>query len=208
MASTQVIPPGGTWFDTLQRGFDAVPVSDDNAISTSEFLEAAEALTTLFDLLGSVAFTPVKNDLLGNIKKIRERQLAAPAESETLQALVLNELKVKIKTASGGLLWLLRGLDFTAKALRHNISHPNEELSSSFRAAYGDTLKPYHNFLIKPIFVAAMGATPYRKDFYGKLGNDPAKCQAALELSTASLEKIVSILKEFMETPEVKKVIS
>ncbi|QSS58908.1 HET-C2 protein [Histoplasma capsulatum] len=208
MANTQVIPEGGTWFDTLKRGFDAVPVADDNAISTSEFLEAAESLTTLFDLLGSVAFTPVKNDLLGNIKKIRDRQLAAPAESETLQALVLNEIKAKKNTASVGFLWLVRGLDFTAKALRHNISFPNDELSTSFRAAYGDTLKPHHNFLVKPIFVAAMGATPYRKDFYAKLGNDTAKCQAALELSTASLEKIVSILKEFLETPEVKKACS
>ncbi|KAG5292354.1 HET-C2 protein [Histoplasma ohiense] len=208
MANTQVIPEGGTWFDTLKRGFDAVPVADDNAISTSEFLEAAESLTTLFDLLGSVAFTPVKNDLLGNIKKIRDRQLAAPAESETLQALVLNEIKAKKNTASVGFLWLVRGLDFTAKALRHNISFPSDELSTSFRAAYGDTLKPHHNFLVKPIFVAAMGATPYRKDFYAKLGNDPAKCQAALELSTASLEKIVSILKEFLETPEVKKACS
>ncbi|KAL2364699.1 hypothetical protein RJZ56_002363 [Blastomyces dermatitidis] len=200
MANTQVIPPGGTWFDTLQRGFDAVPVSDDNAITTSEFLEAAEALTTLFAFTGANYTIP--------FQKIRDRQLAAPAESETLQALVLNELKAKKNTASGGLLWLLRGLDFTAKALRHNISHPNEELSASFRAAYGDTLKPHHNFLVKPIFVAAMGATPYRKDFYRKLGDDPAKCQAALELSTASLEKIVSILKDFLETPEVKKAIS
>ncbi|EGC47776.1 conserved hypothetical protein [Histoplasma capsulatum var. duboisii H88] len=203
MANTQVIPEGGTWFDTLTRGFDAVPVADDNAISTSEFLEAAESLTTLFDLLGSVAFTPVKNDLLGNIKTA-----CGTAESETLQALVLNEIKAKKNTASVGFLWLVRGLDFTAKALRHNISFPNDELSTSFRAAYGDTLKPHHNFLVKPIFVAAMGATPYRKDFYAKLGNDPAKCQAALELSTASLEKIVSILKEFLETPEVKKACS
>ncbi|OJD15435.1 hypothetical protein AJ78_04310 [Emergomyces pasteurianus Ep9510] len=208
MVNTQVIPPGGTWFDTLKRGFADVPVSDDNSIPTTEFLEAAESLTTLFDLLGSVAFTPVKNDLLGNIKKIRDRQLAAPAESETLQALVLNELKAKKVNASGGLLWLLRGLDFTSKALRHNISFPNDELSASFRAAYGDTLKPYHNFLVKPIFVAAMGATPYRKDFYAKLGDDPAKCQAALELSTSSLERIVSILKEFLQTPEVKKAVS
>ncbi|EER38624.1 conserved hypothetical protein [Histoplasma capsulatum H143] len=135
MANTQVIPEGGTWFDTLTRGFDAVPVADDNAISTSEFLEAAESLTTLFDLLGSVAFTPVKNDLLGNIKKIRDRQLAAPAESETLQALVLNEIKAKKNTASVGFLWLVRGLDFTAKALRHNISFPNDELSTSFRSS-------------------------------------------------------------------------
>ncbi|EEH23613.1 hypothetical protein PABG_05824 [Paracoccidioides brasiliensis Pb03] len=208
MASTQVIPQGGTWFDTLNRGFYNVRITDDNAISTTEFLEAAESLTTLFDLLGSVAFTPVKNDLLGNIKKIRDRQLAAPAESETLQELVLNELKAKKNTATVGLLWLVRGLDFTAQALRHNISNPADELSASFRVAYGKTLKPYHNFLIKPIFTAAMGATPYRKDFYAKLGDDSVKSQAALELSTTSLEKIVSILKEFLETPEVKKAAS
>lgn len=41
-------------------------------------------------------------------QKVRERQLAAPAESETLQALVVNELKTKKHVASEGLLWLVR----------------------------------------------------------------------------------------------------
>lgn len=59
-------------------------------------------------MLGSAAFKPVKNDMLGNIKKIRDRQLAAPAQSETLQALVVNELKEKKHTATEGLLWLVR----------------------------------------------------------------------------------------------------
>lgn len=84
-------PSGGTWFDTLHKTFDDVPVQakNDNAIPTSDFLEAAESLTTLFgelplsemlcsleecqaytwaDVLGSMAFTPVKNDMIGNIK--------------------------------------------------------------------------------------------------------------------------------------------
>ncbi len=91
MAFQAAIPPGGTWFDTLKKSFVDVPVdsSNGNAIPTSDFLEAAESLTTLFgrlpatsgsgamianmltslpDLLGSIAFTPVKNDMLGNIK--------------------------------------------------------------------------------------------------------------------------------------------
>lgn len=34
--------------------------------------------------------------------------LAAPAESQTLQALVLNELKEKKHTATEGLVWLVR----------------------------------------------------------------------------------------------------
>jgi hypothetical protein len=41
-------------------------------------------------------------------QKIRDRQLAAPALSETLQDLVLNELKEKKHIATEGLLWLNR----------------------------------------------------------------------------------------------------
>ena len=43
-------PSGGTWFDTLHKTFDHVQVeaNNDNAIPTSDFLEAAESLTTLF----------------------------------------------------------------------------------------------------------------------------------------------------------------
>ena len=88
MAGIQ-IPPGGTWFDTHKKSFVNVPIDPkDQGIATSEFLEAAESTTTLFgatpryvklsngladnlpfpDLLGSVAFVPVKNDMLGNIK--------------------------------------------------------------------------------------------------------------------------------------------
>jgi len=195
-----------TFFDTLKKSFTDVPVdaANDNAISTTEFLEAAESLVTLFDVLGSAAFKPVKNDMLGNIKKIRDRQLAAPALSETLQALVINELKEKKHTATEGLLWLVRGLDFTAQALRQNLSKPSEELSDSFRGAYGNTLKPHHSFIIKPIFSAAMSATPYRKDFYKKLGDDEAKVNAEMEKWLASLEKVVSVLNEFMARKEAK----
>lgn len=60
------------------------------------------------DVLGSAAFKPVKSDMSGNIKKIRERQLAAPTLSETLQDLVINELKEKKHIATEGLLWLTR----------------------------------------------------------------------------------------------------
>ncbi len=42
------------------------------------------------------------------MQKIRDRQLAAPADSETLQDLVRNELKTKSHKATEGLLWLVR----------------------------------------------------------------------------------------------------
>ncbi|KAI4216063.1 MAG: hypothetical protein LQ351_001559 [Letrouitia transgressa] len=225
--ASQSYPPGGTWFDTLKKTFADVPIdkTHDNTIPTTEFLEAAESLTTLFDLLGSVAFTPVKNDMLGNIKKIRDRQLAAPLESQNLQSLVRNELKAKKHTSTEGLLWLVRysfdpfpfpnprqlipkqndsGLDFTATALRHNVSNPSSELSDSFRAAYTTTLKPHHSFLVKPIFSAAMSATPYRKDFYAKLASDQQKTTEALEKWLGALEEEVGVMREFMGRGEAK----
>jgi hypothetical protein len=63
-------PPGKTFFDTVKKSFVDVPLDEsrDSAIPTTEFLEAAESLTTLFDVLGSAAFKPVKNDMNGNIK--------------------------------------------------------------------------------------------------------------------------------------------
>ena len=52
MAATTAIPPGGTWFDTLKRSFADVPVdaAHDNAIATTDFLDAAHSLTTLFGM--------------------------------------------------------------------------------------------------------------------------------------------------------------
>lgn len=169
-----------------------------------------------------LASTTQRQSTADPLQKIRDRQLAAPTLSETLQDLVLNELKEKKHTATEGLVWLNRyvsslsrlppitnttcysGLDFTAQALRHNLSNPNKELADSFREAYAGTLKPHHSFVVKPLFSAAMSATPYRKDFYAKLGEDNAKVQEQLEKYLAALEKIVATLNGFLARKEAK----
>lgn len=96
------------------------------------------------------------------------------------------------------------GLEFTAIALSQNIASSTEELSDSFRASYGKTLKPHHSFLIKPMFSAAMSACPYRKDFYGKLGDDEEKVTKELRVWLAALETLIAILKGFLDRKEAK----
>lgn len=96
------------------------------------------------------------------------------------------------------------GLDFTAQALRANLSNPSEELAASFRGAYTNTLKPHHSFVVKPLFSAAMSATPYRKDFYKKLGDDDSTVQSKLNTWLTSLEHIVSVLNQFLARKEAK----
>ena len=102
------------------------------------------------------------------------------------------------------LILVLSGLDFTAQGLRHNVTSPSEELSTSFRTAYASTLKPHHSFLVKPVFSAAMSATPYRTDFYNKLAADQERGQQELRVWLDALEKQVAILKQFQERKEAK----
>ncbi|ETN43702.1 uncharacterized protein HMPREF1541_02861 [Cyphellophora europaea CBS 101466] len=212
-----IIAPDKTWFGTLQKHFSDVPVDADQGIPTEDFLAAAASTTTLFDLLGSVAFTPVKNDMNGNVKKIRDRYNASPSNSGTLQSLCKNELASKSHTATEGLLWLIRGLDFTAQALRHDLTSnagllgtepkPKAELADSFRSAYKGTLAPHHGFMVKPIFSAAMSATPYRKDFYSKLAGSQVsseKLTSEVERWVSALEERIAILKTFLASKEAK----
>ena len=96
------------------------------------------------------------------------------------------------------------GLDFTCIGLRQNLASNEEELSVSFTSAYAATLKPYHNWLVKPVFAAAMNAVPYRKTFYAKLGPDQETVNQQLSTYLIALNNVVAILKGFMETKDAK----
>lgn len=186
-----------TFFDG-KKSFADVPVTDSK-VDTAAFLEASEVLVHLFDLLGSAAFAVVQKDMTGNIGKARTKLLADPNNASTLQDLILSEAGSKNRKATQGLLWLVRGLQFTAQAMRNTIDNPENELKSTFTEAYNQTLSKYHGMLVKPIFKVAMMACPYRKDFFAKLGDDRDKVNEALNKWLMGLEKIVSIIIAFFE---------
>ncbi len=79
-----------------------------------------------------------------------------PAAYATLQQIVFAEQSIKKKTATEGLLWLKRGLEFTVASLSRNMNDPNEELSVSFSKAYEATLSKFHNFIARGIFSVIM----------------------------------------------------
>lgn len=184
-----------TFFDEMKTSFADVPVTDGK-IATAEFLDASESLVKLFDLLGSLAFAVVQKDMTGNITKIRTKLLADPAGSATLQDLILSEAGGK-RTATQGLLWLSRGLEFTAQAMRETVNNPSAELTKTFTDAYNKTLSQYHGMLVKPVFKLAMKACPYRKDFFEKLGADQTKVAEQLKAWLEALENIVKIIMDF-----------
>jgi len=184
--------------------FSDVPISSDG-IDTVTFLKASEGLVGLFDLLGSAAFTAVQADLKGNIVKVRTRYDATPELSDTLQKLVKNEQGEKKRTATEGLMWLVRGLSFTCKGLMKAQEDKKQELSVAFGKSYEETLKQYHNFVVKGVFSVAMKACPYRADFYKKLAADPdggvsmqeVKLDDDLNKWLAALAAIIQIIQDF-----------
>ncbi|ETS63921.1 hypothetical protein PaG_02248 [Moesziomyces aphidis] len=195
-----------TYFEQCRRSFADVPT--EGGVDTAAFLEACEGLVKLFDLLGNTAFKVVQNDMNGNIAKVNTRLAQTGVEkSGTLEKLVQNEGPggTSKRPATEGLMWLLRGLDFTAQAMRNSVNNKNEELATSFTSAYGTTLRPHHGMLIRPVFALAMKACPYRKDFYAKLGEPQSKVDEELEKWLAALEKIVAHMKAFYASGKYDK---
>jgi type II secretory pathway component PulF len=61
--------------------------------------------------------------------------------------------------------------------------------------------------MVKPIFSAAMSATPYRKDFYAKMvaaGTDTGKLDSAKKVWLEALEERLQILNKFMASKDAK----
>jgi len=201
-----------TYFDTITSFVDA-PIDAEGKISTPEFLESAKAVVGLFDLLGSSAFGPVKSDIQGNIvvcrkwlvslifaQKVENKYKENPELNKNLQDLVRMEWNsTKTRTATEGLLWLRRGLDFVCTSVGLTLASPNKELKETFTEGYKKTLSQYHNFLVRPIFSMAMSACPYRADFFKKLGDDQAEVNTKATAWVAALQKHIKILDDFFK---------
>jgi hypothetical protein len=59
-----------------------------------------------------------------------------------------------------GLIVGIRGLAFTATALRLSMKNPSQELTDSFTQSYENTLKKYHSFIIRPVFGVPLPPRP------------------------------------------------
>ena len=187
-----------SFFSSVQVKYQDIKLPE---IPTEQFLLATNEVIRLFDVLGSTAFAPVKNDMNGNIAKIRKRSSEdAQGKFLTLQGILDYEktLPQKQRVGTEGLMWLLRGLTFTATALRRNLQNTSEELSQSFTKAYEETLSKFHTFLIRPVFALAMKACPYRNSFYKTLSGDDDEAASMKEVEPwlKGLEDCLKVLND------------
>ncbi|KAI9324397.1 glycolipid transfer protein domain-containing protein [Obelidium mucronatum] len=204
-----MISGGTSIFDRI-ASFSNVSYTKDECVETASFVSACDGLATVFDSLG-VAFAFVKSDIVGNIAKVRAKQEELPHRFTTLQSIVKNELSNQntsksTRTATEGLLWLKRTLDFTHQGLKMNWESPtNEELSVSLTKSYQVTLAPYHSVFVQPLFTMTMKACPSRADFYNNLGITNAKSRQQFQNWLNGLGRCVYNLNEFYERNGISK---
>lgn len=188
-----------SFFTEAEHGF--LPVPEDNRIETKSFLDAASEVVPFFDVLGPTAFAPVKSDINGNIKKLREKFAKDPEKFKTLQDIVDSEIaekSTKVKnSATDALLWLKRALQFIIVFLREVLTG-EEDLVKCAKKAYENSLKRYHGWMVQGVFSLAMKAVPYRKDFIDKLGRGKVDEETVLK----EMKECVDLLEANVEVVE------
>ncbi|KAI1790220.1 glycolipid transfer protein [Ganoderma leucocontextum] len=187
------------YFETA-KSFADVPITGDG-VDTATFLLASTDFVNMFDLLGGGVFAFVQNDLRTNIAGVRHRFEAAPAQSGTLEKLIVNECTGGgVLHGTACLVRLLRGLWFTCEALRNMQQDKDVELHVCFRRSYDVILKHHHTFVIRSLVALAIRAVPSRHDFYARLtqGGSHEKFDNELTTWLASLDGLVLRLKAFL----------
>ncbi|KAG5719905.1 Pleckstrin like protein [Termitomyces sp. T112] len=200
------MPP---FLSTVRKSF--VDVTINGGVNISQFLEASESIVNAFDRFELSALAVVKDDVKGNIEKVRAwYEDTSNQHAATLEELVKGESQKPRadRTATQGLLWLVRGLSFICKALQSSQANQGEELTTSFTKSYDQTLKKHHNRIVNTTFQICLKACPSRADFYQNLSVDrsdpkgsppqlPTIIDEQLKEWLSGLEKIVVQLEEF-----------
>lgn len=208
---TEPDPEYLTFFTSMLHSYTDIEMEEDGGIPTVSFLDACDNLLPIFDKIGSTAFAPVKMDLQGNIKKVRTKMLTNPAQFCTVQNIVKHEMNMKTtkvrNSATDALLWLKRGLRFIQVFL-DNLKDGKRSSANALSEAYAETLRKYHNWVVRGIFAVAARATPNSADFYKVLGSIPETTDETIPSSVlvrdidnyvTALDVVIAVLDSFYD---------
>ncbi|KAH9989917.1 glycolipid transfer protein [Russula compacta] len=186
-------------FETV-KSFANVPITADG-VETVSFLEAADGLMNLFDLLGGPIFAFVQSDLRNNIAGVRARYSAYESVSGTLENLVRADAREGGMHGTACLVRLTRGLLFTCRALQNAQEDRNAELRICFKRAYDVVLRHHHSFVIRSVVSVAIHAVPRRDDFFTRIaeGGEVEKLDIELAKWLAALDALIIRLSAFFE---------
>ncbi|XP_022079362.1 pleckstrin homology domain-containing family A member 8-like isoform X2 [Acanthaster planci] len=205
--SMQEKPRMSTFFSKMKPNFEDVQKASEDGINTGLFLDACSQIVEILDAMGSSAFTPVKMDMNGNIKKLRQKYSTDPSAFNTLQAIVQQETRSSTyqlkNSATEALMWLRRALEFVC-AFLEEIIKGEKDLPSAATAAYKRSLQKFHGWVIQGVFSLAVRAAPYYEDFMKCLLQNPEDMERGgevivLEDMAIGIRPLGALVKELQD---------
>ena len=187
------------------------PVIENGKIPTDELLEAAKSIVEFLELLG-IAFKPVRDDIDGNITKLRNAY-----KKDTVRFVTLNDILEEenqritdgsFKMATDALLWLTRALFYNQLFLLEfyndmkrcnnleDLSLLPETLTQHFEKSYELSLKKHHNWFVQKIFSVCLRAVPFRTSLLQTLGYVPK----GKKIDLTARDNILATLEPYLET--------
>lgn len=209
-----------TYFSHAERMF---PYLENGKVPTEQFLRACQGIADFVGFLGT-AFIPVKNDIAGNVTKVRTKFEKDKEKFKYIEELVDDDVAScgGLGYSTEGLLWLKRGLEFMLELLTLMVQEyrsnedkgKTESLVRIIDAAYQVTLKRHHGFISKQLFKVVILAAPYRKTLLKALAENQegiddiciAHIEAHLDNFQCNVERLVNYyIEKKLDTPNPYK---
>jgi len=207
---TQDLPKSSTYFSKSEIQYS--PLIENGDIETEGFIRGCNGIVEFVGFLGST-FSPVKNDISGNLAKLERTYHTDPQRYATVRKLLDAEIvdwPGRMGPATEGLLYLKRGLEFISTFLElivldYKSGKKSNSLVPMGKEAYDRTLKRHHKKIERGLFKIVIHATPHRKELLKTIAagrpNAEDECVADiaqyLVLMKANVGQIVEMYKEF-----------
>mmetsp|Transcript_39952 Transcript_39952/g.67001 ORF Transcript_39952/g.67001 Transcript_39952/m.67001 type:complete len:211 (+) Transcript_39952:166-798(+) len=163
--------PKGSVMELLNASLKSIR-NEQGEIQTGPFLDTCRLTVKIIEKLGT-AFYPAKADVSGNIERLSKRASEDPEGYELIFSIVTKEVEKGEHTGSSsatkGLLWLKRFLEFVVALLRH-LDDPSASLYDAASKAYKECLQPFHGFLASTAFTVILNLCGSRGSFEEAVG--------------------------------------
>mmetsp|Transcript_19346 Transcript_19346/g.58475 ORF Transcript_19346/g.58475 Transcript_19346/m.58475 type:complete len:209 (+) Transcript_19346:161-787(+) len=154
----------------------AEALAPGGAVYTTAFLAACSEVLPIVEKLGT-AFAMVRMDVNGNITRLKDCQAVDPAKYAELFPIALDEVAsgeaCGSRSATKGILWLKRAMEFVTALLQRLRDNRGETLPAAASEAYTETLYKYHGWVTSAAFTVALKLAPSRETFFQQFDLPP-----------------------------------
>ena len=182
---------------------------DNGDLPTEQLLLWADRVPKIYEAIfsSSTVVNQLKGDLNNSIKTVRLVYAQNTTGNAGIQTMITNEIQNKTlqkvrkdtKTATIGLLWMKRAMQFMLEFLKNIVANVDKPTKQCAQETYAAVLKPYHGWLTSKAVGLTMGWTPAKADLIQKFGYTDETFQIKMSEFLAVFEPIIMTIHNFLD---------